>query len=131
MTDDTTHVRFKKTPSGEVAILPRDEYESLVTKAREADEDAGTSRLVDHARAEVAAGALLLPKEIVDRLASGENPVRVFREWRGMTQMYLAGHKLGIGQSHLSDIETGRRTGTAATLRDIADALGVPLDLLA
>ena len=35
-----------------------------------------------------------------------------------------------ISQGHLSDIESGRRTGTAAALRKIADVLKVPLDLL-
>ena len=36
-------VRFKKTEKGEVAILPREEYEMLVARAKEADEDAGTA----------------------------------------------------------------------------------------
>ncbi|MFL5029718.1 MAG: helix-turn-helix domain-containing protein [Xanthobacteraceae bacterium] len=123
------NVRFQKTSRGEVAILPRKEYEALVAKAAEADEDAGTARLVARARKEVLAGAPLLPKDVVDRLAKGEKPVRVLREWRAMTQMDLSS-KVGISQSHISDIESGRRTGTPATLRRIADALKVPLDLL-
>jgi ribosome-binding protein aMBF1 (putative translation factor) len=123
------NVRFQKTPRGEVAILPRKEYEALVAKAAEADEDAGTARLVARARREVAAGAPLLPKDVVDRLANGESPVRVLREWRDVTQMELS-FKTNISQSHISDIESGRRTGTPAALRRVADALKVPLDLL-
>ena len=42
------NVRFKMTNKGEVAILPRKEYEALAAKAREADEDIGTARLVAH-----------------------------------------------------------------------------------
>ena len=128
-------VRLQKTPRGEVAILPRKDYELLVAKAAEADEDAGTARIVTRARKEIAAGAPLLPKDVVDRMANGENPVRVLREWRdrdwpdGMTQMYLS-FKTDLSQSYISDIETGRRTGTAAALRLIANALDVPLDLL-
>ena len=38
------NVRFQKTAHGEVAILPRKEYEALVIKAAEADEGAGTTR---------------------------------------------------------------------------------------
>lgn len=123
-------VRFQKTPRGEVAILPRKDYEVLVAKAAEADEDAGTARLIKRARKEVAAGMPLLPKDVVDRLANGENPVRVLREWRGETQMYLA-FETNLSQGHISDIENGRRTGTPTALRQIADALKVPLDLLA
>jgi hypothetical protein len=123
------NVRFQKTARGEVAILPRKEYEALATKAAEADEDAGTARLVARARGEIAAGAPLLPKHVVDRLANGENPVRVLREWRDVTQLHLS-FKTNLSQGYISDVETGRRKGTAAALRLIADTLKVPLDLL-
>ena len=122
-------VRFQKTPKGEVAILPRKDYELLVAKASEADEDAGTARIVARAREEIAGGAPVLPKDIIDRIANGENHVRVLREWRDVTQMYLA-FKTDLSQSYISDIENGRLTGTAAALRLIANELKVPLDLL-
>ena len=123
------NVRFQKTARGEVAILPRKEYEALVAKAAEADEDKGTARAVGLARDAVAAGAPLLPKEVVDRLAKGDNPVRVLREWRDKPQEYIS-FKTGLSQGYISDVETGRRNGTVAALRLIADALKVPLDLL-
>ena len=122
-------VRFKMTTKGEVAILPRKEYEALAAKAEEADEDLGTARLVARARKEIAAGSPLIPKGAVDRIAGGENALRVLREWRGKTQLYLA-NKTNLGQGYISDLESGRRKGTAAALRNIADALKVPLDLL-
>lgn len=124
------NVRFKKTDKGEVAILPRKEYEALAARAAEADENIGTARLVARARKEIAAGAPLIPKAAVDRIANGENALRVLREWRGMTQLDVAG-KTGIGQGYISDLETGRRNGTAAALKKLAEALNVPLDLLA
>jgi len=123
------NVRFQKTARGEIAILPRKEYEVLAAKAAEADEDAGTARIVARARKEIAAGAPLLPKQVVDRLTKGENPVRVLREWRDVTQLYLS-LKTGLSQGYISDVETGRRKGAAAALRRIADVLKVPLDLL-
>jgi hypothetical protein len=124
------NVRFQKTARGEVAILPRKEYEALAAKAAEADEDTGTARVVARARREIAAGAPLLPKQVVDRLAGRENPVRVLREWRDMTQLHLS-FKTGLSQGYISDVETGRRKGATAALRRIADALKVPLDLVA
>ncbi len=122
-------VRFQKTPRGEVAILPRRDYELLVAKASEADEDAGTARIVARARKEIAGGGPLLPKDIVDRMANGENPLRVLREWRDITQMYLS-FKTNLSQGYISDIENGRRRGTTAALRVVANVLRVPLDLL-
>lgn len=124
------NVRFKKTEKGEVAILPRKEYEALVAKAAEADEDAGTARLVARARKEIAGGAPIIPKTVVDRMARGESALRVLREWRDMTQLHLSS-KTGLGQGYLSDLENGRRKGTTAALKKIAVALNVPLDLLA
>jgi hypothetical protein len=41
-----------------------------------ADEDAGTARLVARAREDIAAGAQLLPKDFVDRLADAKKLVR-------------------------------------------------------
>ena len=122
-------VRFEKTKKGEVAILPRSEYEILVARAAEADEDAGTARIVARARKEIAEGVPLIPKEIVDRLTNGENPLRVLREWRDITQMHLS-FKTDIGQGYISDLETGRRKGTTEALKRIAAALNVPLDML-
>ena len=122
-------VQFIKTGRGEeLAVLPRDEYERL--KALAMSEDVGTARIVRKTKAAVAAGReILLPKKVVDRLAAGENPIRVLREWRDMTQTYIS-FRTDISQGHLSDIESGRRTGTPAALRKIADVLKVPLDLL-
>jgi len=120
---------FRRPHVARSRFFPRKEYEALVIKAAEADEDTGTGRLVARARSEVAAGAPLLPKQVVDRLAKGENPVRVLREWRDETQLYLS-FKTGLSQGYISDVETGRRTGTVAALRRIGVVLRVPLDLL-
>lgn len=124
------NVRFQTTDDGEMAILPRAEYEALLARLEEAIEDVGTARLIDRGLREIAEGAPLIPIEVVNRLTSGENPVRVFREWKGLTQVELAA-RVALSQGHVSDIESGRRVGTVAVLRQIADALGVPLDLLA
>ena len=71
----------------------------------------------------------LIPKEVVDRIAAGENALRVLREWRGKTQLYIS-HKTNIGQGYISDLENGRRKGTTAALKKIAYVLKVPLDLI-
>jgi hypothetical protein len=125
----TVNVRFKKTDKSEIAILPRKEYEALAARAAEADEDIGSARLVARARKEIAAGAPLIPKKLVDRIANGENALRVLRKWREMTQLSLS-FKTAIGQGYISDLESGRRKGTTTALKKIAEAINVPLDLL-
>jgi DNA-binding XRE family transcriptional regulator len=123
-------VKFKATPDGEVAIVPRAEYERLKTLESEVEEDAGTARLIARAKKEIAGGAPLLPKETVDRLANRENPIRVLRQFREETQAELAA-AVGITQNYLSDLETGKRKGPLELHQKIARFLGVPLDLLA
>ncbi len=119
-------VTFKQTSTGEMAIMPRAEYERLVEQA----EDAGTARLVNRARREVAGRVPLLPKQVADRLANGENPIRVLREFRGYTQVELA-QAVVITQGYLSDLESGKRKGPFELHQKIAAALGVPFELLA
>ena len=89
----------------------------------------GTARLVVRARKEIAGGIPLIPKEIVDRIVAGESALRVLRKWRGKTQHYISS-KTNLGQGCISDLESGRRKGTTAALRKIADVLKVPLDLV-
>jgi DNA-binding XRE family transcriptional regulator len=123
-------VKFKATPDGEVAIVPRAEYERLKAFEQEAGEDEGTKRLIARARREIADGAPVLPRDIVDRLAKAENPIRILRQFREQTQAELS-TGVGITQNYLSDLETGKRKGPLELHQKIARFLGVPLELLA
>jgi DNA-binding XRE family transcriptional regulator len=65
--------------------------------------------------------------EIVYAILDGENPIKVWREYRGLTQQQLA-EATGISASYLSQIETNKRTGTKEVLLAIAKALKISLD---
>jgi DNA-binding XRE family transcriptional regulator len=123
-------VKFKTTPDGEVAIVPRAEYQRLKAFEQEAEEDAGTARLVVRAKKEIADGAPVLPMSVVDRLRKSENPIRVLRQFRERTQAELSAG-VGISQNYLSNLEAGKRKGPLELHQKIARFLGVPLDLLA
>lgn len=93
-------------------------------------ENAAASRIIRNSQRAIREGReIVLPKAVVDRLAKGENAVRVVREWRGMIQGELV-VAVGISQNYLSEIETGRRRGPAELQKKLARALGVPVDLL-
>lgn len=70
------------------------------------------------------------PEDIVVALVGGENPVRVFRKWRGMTAVVLA-QAAGISQPYLSEIENGSKDGSLSVMKRIATILNVTLDDLA
>jgi len=82
----------------------------------------------DRATHELAQGRdELVPAEVVDWLLAGENPVKVWREHRRLTQASLA-DLAGVSQSYGAMIERGNRSGRIEALRRIANVLGVSLD---
>src|SRR5438309_7795275 len=68
-----------------------------------------------------------VPIEMVDRLIAGENPVKVWREHRGLSQRALA-ERTGLNFAYLSQIETGARKGSIATMKKLAMALRLDLE---
>ena len=104
------------------AVIPWREYKRLVSS----DDDSAMTdeELYDLAKA---TGGESFPATVVDRLLAGENPIRVYRDHRGLTQKQLAA-AAGINPVYLSQIETGKRTGSTRTLVSVADALGVDVD---
>lgn len=85
-------------------------------------------RAYDEAKRRLATGEDgLVSEPFATRLLNGENPVRVWRELRGMDQGELA-KAAGISPAFLSQIEGGVREGKVATLKALATALRVSLD---
>jgi hypothetical protein len=116
-----------RTPSGEeLVVLPRAEYEALLERADHEAEDADDVAIYD---ARKAAGDGVLPPEVSAAILRGESRLKAIRSWRGETQLHLS-FKTGIGQGYLSDLESGRRTGTAETIAKLAQALSVPVEWL-
>ncbi len=104
----------------EMVTIPRAEYERL----REAAEDLADIQAYDRA---MAAGEESFPSEIVDRLVNGESPLRVFRDFRGLTQSALATAS-GVNRVQIADIEAGRRSASVETFRKLAQALNLSID---
>jgi ribosome-binding protein aMBF1 (putative translation factor) len=124
--------QFIKTEGEELVVLPRRDYEALVKRAKKvSDEDDKIARIVKKSDEALAAGdEVELPSKVAEAIARGENPLRIIREWRGMTQMYLGEMKTKIGQSTISALESGSRRGTTAVWKQLARALEVPMDIL-
>lgn len=118
-------VQFIKAPDGsEMVVLPRAEFEKL-QDAVEDIQDAQAHRDIER---KLASGEEeLIPSEFANRLIDGENPIRVWREYRGLKAGELAG-KTGISQAYLSEIETGKKEGRVSTLSAIAGVLGLTID---
>lgn len=107
-----------------LVVLTEAEYRALVDAAADAADVAVIRRFEER----LAAGEEeLLPEDMVGRILDGENPIRAWREHRGLTVKALA-EAAGIAPAYLSQLETGKRDGTVATVKKLADALGVSVD---
>jgi DNA-binding XRE family transcriptional regulator len=113
------------TPSGErMVILPEGEFQSLVLAADNA-EDATAVREFENRMA--AGQEELVPAELANAVLDGANPIRAWREYRGMTIKSLA-QSAGIASAYLSQLETGQRDGTIETMRKLSATLRVTID---
>ncbi|MGM0855589.1 MAG: helix-turn-helix domain-containing protein [Pseudomonadota bacterium] len=109
-----------QTPTGErLVVLPEQEYHALLARLEDRDD-------IDAADAVVASGEESFPEAVVDALLDGVAPVKVYREYRGLRAGELAA-KVGISQGYLSEIETGKKTGSLSVLTRMAAALDVEL----
>lgn len=107
----------------EYAVVPYEVYVRLVEDAEMLED----IRDYDAAVRAIEAGEELIPAEVAYALLDGGNPIRVWREYRGLAQSELAGMS-GISPSYLSQLESGKRTGTAEVLGAIAASLKLTLN---
>lgn len=116
---------IEKNGQPEWAVIPYEHYEQLI-EAMEMLEDI---RAFDEAKQRIAQGEELIPSKVTYAILDGANPIRVWREYRGMTQQELA-TKAGISKPYLSQLESGKRAGTTEVLSALAEALRLTLDEL-
>ena len=107
------------------AVLPYGDYERLLDEA-ELREDIETLRRVKRDGL-----GELIPHDVMKRLLVGDAPLRVWREYRGLSQGALA-KRAHVSQPTISQIESGDIVvGNAATIRRLAQVLEVEMyDLL-
>jgi DNA-binding XRE family transcriptional regulator len=119
------------TDGEDLIVIARSDYEALLARAGdEVGEDAMTARIVDATDAKIARGEdVALPGAVWDAIESGEHPIRAIRKHRDRTQTELAG-QVGLRPDDIADIESGKKSPSAASLKAIAAALGVPPDIL-
>ncbi len=114
---------LEKNGKREWAVVPYDEYEQMLA----AVEMLADIRAYDAARAELAIDGEFVPARVVDALLADENPIRVWREYRGLTQQQLA-DLANISKPYLSQLEAAKRNGTTDVLGALARALDVLID---
>lgn len=72
----------------------------------------------------------LMPLEIIERRLRGESALRIWREYRKLTQEQLA-KKSKVSRALIAAIETNRKTGSVSTWKKLGAALDVGWEQLA
>jgi DNA-binding XRE family transcriptional regulator len=114
-----------KSPKGdEIVILSRDEYDQLIA----AGEDAADAKTARRAIEDIESGAeTVLTESELEEFLAAKTALGFWRKKRGVTQADLA-KATGIRQGFLSEIESGQKPGSPATLKKIAQALSIKID---
>ncbi|WP_017666458.1 helix-turn-helix transcriptional regulator [Porphyrobacter sp. AAP82] len=115
--------QFIEIDGKKMAVLAIADYEALLEAAEER-EDCQLAAEADRRRA---AGEEYVPSSLVDRLIDGENALRVWREYRGLSLNRLA-EVSGVNKAMVSQLENDKAHGKPATWRALADALKVTVD---
>jgi DNA-binding XRE family transcriptional regulator len=117
---------IKQNDKPEWAVVPYEEYLQLVEKAEMLQD----IQDYDEAKAVLGRGdEELFPSEVLYAILDGENAIKVWREYRTLSQQELA-EKVGISAPYLSQLEIGKRTGSLRVLTAVANALSISLEYL-
>ena len=114
---------IERDGSPEWAVIPYKEYLRLVAEAEMLQDVRDYDTIMD---AVENGEEETIPAKVVYAILDGENPIRVWREYRGLTQAQLS-EKAGISTPYLSQLESGKRTGKTDVLSAIANALNLTL----
>lgn len=107
----------------EWAVIPYEAYRRLVEQAEMLQD----IRAYDEAKMAIEEGEELVPSKVTYAILDGANPMRVWREYRGLTQRQVA-EGAGISVPYLSQLESGKRKGRVEVLAAIAKELDLSLD---
>ena len=102
-----------------VYVVPADSWERVKGAVEDAEDAAA------YAEAVARDDGVRYPAAVALAIADGAHPVKAWREHKRLTLQALA-DAAGVSKPYVSQIEGGKRTGTAATLRKLASALAVP-----
>ena len=106
--------------SQETVTITRQEYDALLERNRELEDALAAMHADDGVR---------VPHQVALAIINGERPMAAYRKHQGVTLQDLS-EKTELAVSYLSEIERGRKAGSAAALSRIASALGTTIDVL-
>lgn len=103
-------------------VLPFAEYETILETIEDRGDHAAIQEFHNNPQPTI-------PWELLQTINKGANSVRVFREFRKISQTELA-KRAGISRQYLCQIESKKRQGTSKILQKIAKILDIDIELI-
>ena len=116
-------VQFLEIAGRRMAVMPEEEYQRLCESIEETADVRAAVAAEDRARH----GEEYVPATLIDRIAAGEPPLRVWREYRGFSPQALS-ELAGVAALTIMGIETERRDAGSRDWQRLASALAVDVD---
>jgi len=107
----------------EFVVLPVKEYNKLINAFEDFQDIQEIRDYIDNP-------SETFPMDVALTLAQGKSAIKVYREYRGISQSSLA-QKVSVSKQYISQLENKERTGTIKVLKSIAKALSVDLSDIA
>lgn len=104
-------------------VLPIQEYHTLINTVQDLQD-------IQEIKQHIEEGGETFPIEVVLALSEGRNPIKVYREYRGISQTELAS-KVNVSKQYISQLEASERQGTTKVLKAIARVLSLDLEDIA
>ncbi len=106
----------------ESATVTRAEYNALLARMEDIEDSLDLLRAQEDGQSDDA-----WSEKLVERMLAGEHPLRLWREHRSMTLDALS-RATGVAAGYLSEIESGKKPGSAVSLKKCAAALNVHME---
>jgi DNA-binding XRE family transcriptional regulator len=117
---------IEKNGRPEWAVIPYAEYQKLNDAYEDAEDIVDIEK---NLKAIKNGDEIAIPSEITFAILDGTSPIRVWRKYKKVKMKELA-KIAGISSAYLSQIENKKRNPTIDTLKEIAQALELDIELL-
>jgi len=107
-------------------LLPLSDFQKIAEDA----EMLADIKAYDRIKARIMSGEEeVIPASLIMRRLAGESPLKIWREYRDMTQEVLSAVS-GVSRSMIAAIESGHKKGSITTLKSLAVTLNCDVDSL-
>lgn len=120
---DTPRIEEINEAGSSYVQMPKEVYIAMIERISDL-EDMEAILEAKHLRSEEQE---TFPITLTKQIIEGISPVKVYRNYRGLTQQALA-DKASINRAYLSEIENKKKPGSIAALKSLTTALNLDLD---